>query len=137
MYLFSSDLHPITTEPFASRSSMLLNSTISQELKAELALKIIPKAEKSEYTLNILVVERDLMEKFSDSPRFVNLRNSRHDSIDESCRLSFHCVIKLYLGMNSKHLYGRPPSHNFCAARYNRDIGRGSRSEVHDTFTVP
>ncbi|KIM38003.1 hypothetical protein M413DRAFT_249543 [Hebeloma cylindrosporum] len=48
--------------------------------KAKLALKVVPKAGKSEYTLNVLVQERELMEKLSDSPWFVNLWGSWHDS---------------------------------------------------------
>jgi hypothetical protein len=48
--------------------------------KAKLALKVVPKAGKSEYTLNVVVEERELMEKLSDSPWFVNLWGSWHDS---------------------------------------------------------
>ena len=48
--------------------------------KAKLALKVVPKAGKSEYTLNVLFEERELMEKLSDSPWFVDLWGSWHDS---------------------------------------------------------
>ena len=47
---------------------------------AKLALKVVPKAGKSEYTLSVVVDERDIMEKLSDSPWFVNLWASWHDS---------------------------------------------------------
>ena len=61
--------------------------------KAKLALKVVPKAGKSEYTLNVLVEERELMEKLSDSPWFVNLWGSWHDSAN------------LYIAMVSRRFY--------------------------------
>ena len=61
--------------------------------KAKLALKVVPKAGKSEYTLNVLVEERELMEKLSDSPWFVNLWGSWHDSAN------------LYIAMVGRHFY--------------------------------
>jgi len=47
---------------------------------ARLALKVVPKVGKSEYTLNVVVEERNMMEKLSDSPWFVKLWASWHDS---------------------------------------------------------
>jgi hypothetical protein len=61
--------------------------------KAKLALKVVPKAGKSEYTLNVLVEERELMEKLSDSPWFVNLWGSWHDSAN------------LYIAMVGRRFY--------------------------------
>jgi len=46
-------------------------------------------------------------------------------------------VIELYLEMNSRCAYDRHLSHNFYVARYNRDVWRGSYSEVHGAFTIP
>ena len=60
---------------------------------AKLALKVVPKAGKSEYTLNVVVDERELMEKLSDSPWFVNLWGSWHDTTN------------LYIAMVGRRFY--------------------------------
>ncbi|KDR66583.1 hypothetical protein GALMADRAFT_232442 [Galerina marginata CBS 339.88] len=47
--------------------------------KSKVALKVMPKAGKSEYTLSVIQQEREIGAKLSDSPWFVNLWAAWHD----------------------------------------------------------
>ncbi|KAF8960428.1 kinase-like domain-containing protein [Flammula alnicola] len=47
--------------------------------KARVALKVVPKEGKNDYTLSVIQQERDISQKLSDSPWFVNLYCSWHD----------------------------------------------------------
>lgn len=48
--------------------------------RAKVALKVVEKKDKNAYTLSIIVQEVDILKMLSDSPWFVNLYGSWHDS---------------------------------------------------------
>jgi len=47
--------------------------------KVKSALKVVPKNDKNEYTLSVVIQERFIAENLSDSPWFVNLWAAWHD----------------------------------------------------------
>lgn len=50
-----------------------------QVSRARVALKVVEKKDKNEYTLSTIVQEVDILERLSDSPWFVQLYSSWHD----------------------------------------------------------
>ncbi|KAJ3517698.1 hypothetical protein NLJ89_g326 [Agrocybe chaxingu] len=58
--------------------------------RAKAALKVIPKEDKNEYALGVVLQEREISEKLSDSPWFVGLWASWHD------RANLYIAMTLY-----------------------------------------
>ena len=76
--------------------------------RARVALKVVEKKDKNDYTLSIIVQEVDILRMLSDSPWFVNLYGSWHDHDNMYIAMVRHYVFSFHVPTKNYHLDAIP-----------------------------